>query len=143
MGTQGPLKVVLDTNTVVSALIFGGRTAWLRLAWQDGRLLPLVDRATVGELVRVLAYPKFGLAAEEIEALLAELLPYVEVIGLEEIRSTRAVVRCADPEDQKFVDLAFATRADALVTGDRALLALDPELPFPIIEPARLRDRLV
>lgn len=142
MGARGPLRVVLDTNVVVSALVFGDRTAWLRRAWQEGRLIPLVDRATIGELVRVLAYPKFALTAEEIEALLADLL-HIQLVEAEEIRSTRALARCADREDQKFVDLAFAKRADALVTGDRALLALDPELPFPIIEPARLRDRLV
>lgn len=142
MGARGPLRVVLDTNTVVSALVFGGRTAWLRQAWQDGRLVPLADGATIGELVRVLAYPKFGLTAEDIEDLLGDLLPHVEIVEAEETRSTRALARCADREDQKFVDLAFGSRADALVTGDRALLALAPEVPFPIVEPAALRDRI-
>jgi predicted nucleic acid-binding protein len=58
----GRPRVVLDTNVVVSALVFGtGRLAEMRIAWQGERLLPLVSKATVEELLRVLAYPKFQL----------------------------------------------------------------------------------
>src|SRR5262249_48764253 len=51
-------RVVLDTNVVVSALLFTrGATVRLREAWQAGEVLPLASRATAAELVRVLAYP--------------------------------------------------------------------------------------
>ena len=57
---SAPLRVVLDTNIVLSALVFGGGAAGrLRVAWQQGAVLPLASTATVQELVRVLAYPKF------------------------------------------------------------------------------------
>jgi len=50
-------RVVLDTNIVLSALLFNaGRLAWVRHAWQRQRVQPLVCRATVNELMRVLAY---------------------------------------------------------------------------------------
>ncbi len=63
-----PPRVVIDTNLVLSALVFaGGRLASLRLAWQDQRVLPLVSRATAAELIRTLAYPKFKLTAAEQE----------------------------------------------------------------------------
>ncbi|MBK6557146.1 MAG: PIN domain-containing protein, partial [Comamonadaceae bacterium] len=55
-----PLRVVLDTNVVLSALVFGGGAAGrVRLCWQQGTFVPLASTATVQELVRVLAYPKF------------------------------------------------------------------------------------
>jgi len=74
-----PPRVVLDTNCIVSGLLFSrGRLAWLRGAWQSGRFVPLVSRATAAELIRVLAYPKFKLDASEREALLADYLPYAE-----------------------------------------------------------------
>jgi uncharacterized protein len=56
------LRAVLDTNVLVSALVFRqGIMATLREAWQAQRLTPLVSRVTATELIRVLAYPKFRL----------------------------------------------------------------------------------
>ena len=61
-----PVRAVLDTNVVLSGLVFrGGAAGQLRLAWQRGRVLPLVSTATVQELIRVLAYPKFRLSKAE------------------------------------------------------------------------------
>ena len=72
---QGPPRVVIDTNVVLSALVFGkGTTARLRAAWQGGHCLPLVSTATAQELVRVLAYPKFRLDPQEQQELLADYL---------------------------------------------------------------------
>ena len=52
------VRVVLDTNVVLSALLFrGGAAAQVRQAWQRERLLPLASTATVQELVRVLGMP--------------------------------------------------------------------------------------
>lgn len=65
---------MFDTNVVISALVFGGRLAWLRAAWADGALTPAVCRETVTELIRVLAYPKFRLQPDDREVLLGGLL---------------------------------------------------------------------
>jgi hypothetical protein len=76
------VRVVLDTNVVLSALLFpSGRLAWLREAWQVGRVVPVVCRETTAELLSALAYPKFRLSVEEREELLADFLPYVEVVA--------------------------------------------------------------
>ena len=73
------VRVVLDTNCLVSALIFSrSRFAWLREAWQAKRIIALASRVTVSELLRVLAYPKFKLSRDEQETLLKEILPFVE-----------------------------------------------------------------
>lgn len=76
-------RVVLDTNCLISALIFPhGKTAELRHLWQAGRFIPLACRETVTELMRVLSYPKFRLSREDAEALLAEFLPWAESVPL-------------------------------------------------------------
>ena len=68
---------------MVSALVFGGGSAALiRSAWQAGEFIPLVSSATASELVRVLAYPKFRLAAHEQEELLADYLPYALAVRI-------------------------------------------------------------
>ena len=67
-------RVVFDTNTVVSALLFGGALSWLVEHWRSRVSVPLVSRATAGEFLRVLHYPKFGLSDAETEAGHADVL---------------------------------------------------------------------
>jgi putative PIN family toxin of toxin-antitoxin system len=118
-----PPRVVLDTNVVLSALLFGGGpVARIRTGWQAGSFVPLASKATAGELVRVLAYPKFGLAATEQTELLADYLPWVQAVHVPD--PPPAVPACRDPFDAPFLHLAVAGKAKALVSGDRALLAL-------------------
>ncbi len=118
------MRVVLDTNAVLSALVFpGGPTARLRAGWQAGRFQPLGSSATVLELVRVLGYPRFKLSASEQEDLLADYLPWVEVVRVPDPPS--AVPACRDAFDLAFLHLAVAGRAKLIVSGDKDLLALD------------------
>jgi putative PIN family toxin of toxin-antitoxin system len=128
-------RVVLDTNTVLSALLFvNGRLVPLRTAWQSGEVIPLLCAQTVEELLRVLAYPKFKLTPEEHEELLADYLPYGEVVA--PWKSKPEVPVCRDEKDQIFLDLAAVGAAHWLVTGDRDLLNLGGQVRFQIIAPA-------
>ena len=126
------MRVVLDTNTVISVLVFPrGRLAWMRPLWTAGRILPLVCSVTARELIDALAYPKFKLDEREIPTLLAAYLPFTETIDV----SADAMVDvplCRDPDDQKFLRLAAIGRADVLVSGDRAILELKEPVPFAI-----------
>jgi len=71
------LRVVLDTNIILSALLFKkGRLSWIRAAWQDRRITPVLCKHTAAELMRVLAYPKFKLTPEDRDKLLPDFLPY-------------------------------------------------------------------
>ena len=120
------VRVVLDTNVVLSSLVFrGGAAGEVRRAWQRGLVLPLVSKATVQELLRVLTYPKFRLKAEEQDELLADYLPYVETVQI--AQPFPMVPHCRDVFDIPFMQLAVAVKAQALVTGDRDLLAIADE----------------
>jgi putative PIN family toxin of toxin-antitoxin system len=123
MTEKAPPRVVIDTNVVLSALLFGGGpAARVRSGWQSGRVVPLASTATAQELVRALGYPKFRLSASEQEELLADLMPWVEVVQVPD--PPPAVPAWRDPFDLPFLHLAVAGRARALVSGDRDLLAL-------------------
>ena len=125
-------RVVLDTNIVLSALVFAdGRLAPLRLAWQQARCHPLVSAVTTAELMRALAYPKFRLATEEQRELLADYLPYCTTVRMP--ATLPRTPECRDPCDVPFLQLAVAGKADYLVTGDRDLLALAGRFSHPII----------
>ncbi len=117
------MRVIFDTNTVISALLFEhGQLSWLRDHWRSGDVVALVSRPTVDELIRVLAYQKFDLDKAEIEALLADYLPFTKPVAVSPQLQTP---RCPDIDDQMFVDLAIQGRVDVLVTGDRILLTMD------------------
>ena len=120
---KAPPRVVLDTNVVLSALLFGGGLpARVRAGWQVGRFTPLASTATAAELVRVLPYPEFKLSPPEQEELLADYMPWLRVVRIPS--PPPAAPTCRDPFDLPFVHLAIAGKARVLVSGDRDLLAL-------------------
>lgn len=142
MGTEPPaVRVVLDTNTVVSALLFpGGRLGWMGHVWTEGRVLPLVSADTARELIRVLAYPKFKLDEADIQAVLAAYLPFTETIEVPH-DADAARPLCSDSDDQMFVDLGIAGRTEVLVSGDGALLEMNGQLPFAVETAAEFAKR--
>lgn len=115
------IRAVLDTNVIVSALLFSGPPSQLVSAWQSGRLRPIVSALILDEYIRVLAYPKFKLRTAEIRGLLEEeLIPFIETItpGPSDIPDIR------DPDDAKFITCAIAADVRWLVSGDDDLLSL-------------------
>ena len=122
------IKAVLDTNVIVSALLFEGETSRLTDNWKQGRLTLILSPDIFAEMVRVLSYPKFQLEEEEIKNLLEEeILPYAEIINPKSRRKKYA----RDPQDDKFIHAALAGSADLIISGDRHLLELkDPPLPI-------------
>ena len=128
-------RVVLDTNCLISTLIFSrGKFAWLREAWQARRFVPLASHDTVSELLRVLAYPKFKLNHSGQEALLGEYLPHAEPVRVDAAPRDLPAIRDAD--DIIFLALAAVGRADALVSGDSDIQEVKAQFHIPIFTPS-------
>ena len=121
-------RIVLDTNCLVPALVFSrSRLSPLRTHWQASRYIPLGCEETVNELIRVLAYPKFQLSKEEIEQLLGDILPFMEICKIH--RAYDPVDGLRDPSDAAFMHLAQQAQADLFVSGDEDILALQGKIP--------------
>lgn len=115
------IRAVLDTNVVISAVLFSGPSSQLVSAWQSSRLRPVVSASILDEYIRVLAYPKFKLTPAEIQSVIEEeLLPFIESVKV--IPATVPDVR--DPDDAKFITCAAAAGVRWLVSGDDDLLSL-------------------
>jgi len=128
------VRVVLDTNVVVSSLLFTGISTKLVPLWQSGVITPLVSRSILEEYWRVLSYPKFKLTDAEIKGLIQEkLVPYAEVITPR--RRLRVVER--DPSDDKFVECAVAGKARVIISGDKDLLTIGSYRKIVIQSPAQ------
>ncbi len=124
-------RVVIDTNILISALVFGGKIARLRFGWQSCSFTPLVSKVTTTELIRVLAYPKFKLTPTDREDLLSDYLLFCESVAMPDLLPVTP--ECRDPFDVPFLALALVGEADYLVTGDRDLLVLKADFSCPIV----------
>jgi putative PIN family toxin of toxin-antitoxin system len=133
VGKEAPVvRVVLDTNVLVSALLFHGRLAAMATLWQSGAIVPVISRETFDEFRVVLAYPKFNLTEEEIAAIIEdEILPFFEVTEI--VDPVNGV--CRDPHDDQFLAAAVSGGAVYLVTGDRDLLELKKFRSVEIVTP--------
>jgi len=112
-------RVVFDTNVLVSALVFpGGRgeAALRRIIDETDQLV--LSRPIVDELLDVLAR-KFARDAEE----LAHVAVFVTELAVVVAPKRRLRVVKDDP-DNRILECALAGRAEVIVTGDKALLAL-------------------
>jgi len=138
---SGAPRVVLDTNLVLSALVFThGRLAAVRRAWLAARCQPLVSQATVAEIIRALTYPKFDLSPEEQQELLADYLPHCVTVRMP--AKPPKTPACRDPFDVPFLQLAIIGKADYLATGDKDLLTLASKFSCPIITADQLLTKL-
>ncbi len=112
------IRVVLDTNVLISALLFKGELTRMVGLWQSGKMIPIISKETFNELRAVLEYPKFSLSRAEIKSLIEhEILPFFEVVNV----SKHVKGACRDPGDDKFISCAISANADCIVTGDKDL----------------------
>lgn len=117
---------MLDTNVWLDLLVFrDARCARLVDALQDGRAVAVTNAATAAEFARVLAYPALALDDARRASAMAS---FASLSHPTEADAGVPSPRCRDPDDQMFVDLALAIRADALLSRDDELLRLAPRL---------------
>lgn len=135
-------RLVLDTHVWLDWLAFDDPSvALLKSAVAQERAEVYMDAACEAELERVLGYPVAKRVPEKgvQAARLAEARRTARRPERELAQAERASLpRCSDLDDQKFLELALAARADLLLTKDRALLALARRTPFRIVSPAKL-----
>ena len=112
------IRVVLDTNVLISALLFKGELSGIVGLWQKGKIIPVISKETFDELRTVLEYSKFSLSRAEIKSLIEhDILPFFEVVNV----SKHVKGTCRDPEDDKFISCAISASVDWIVTGDKDL----------------------
>ena len=135
------MKVVLDTNVMVSGLMFPDSTPGrIVAAWSEAQFDVASSHEQLVEICRVLGYPKIRRILEwddqRIEQFVKLLFVRVEVVE----RDSTATEIPRDPDDAPILGILVAAEADVLVTGDRDLLALRDR--YPIETPAEFARRI-
>jgi predicted nucleic acid-binding protein len=117
--------LVIDTNVVLDWLAFRHPVGVaIEAALTSGRCRWLCTHAIRDELARVVVRDSLRRWAIDRDALLAVFDQLAVDVGAPAPLSFAERLRCSDPDDQMFVDLAIARRAHALLTRDRAVLRL-------------------
>lgn len=132
------MRVVLDTNVLVSGLAFaGGAPGRLVCAWRNGAITLVVSDFVLSELSRVLPRmsSRTGMSAVDLRDFLDSLRTASVIIEPDAASLAQASASgLRDPNDVPVLAIALAARADWLVTGDKDLLVLAGH--FPILTPA-------
>ena len=137
------MRVVLDTNIVVSALVWGGTPDRLIQAAIDGEIDLLTSPALMDELRDVLARPHVVTRLEQNRSTVAQALALYERLALQvsPLATPRIVVD--DVDDDHVLACALAAGADLIVSGDKKhLLPLGSYQAIPIVTAAEALQRI-
>ncbi|MGA2468410.1 MAG: putative toxin-antitoxin system toxin component, PIN family [Thermodesulfobacteriota bacterium] len=132
------MRVVADTNVLISALLFGGVSDQVFLAGLRGEIQLITSDPLLKELERVLKN-KFKLDVHFVREVIDEVRNVAEVV---EVSSHIDVISHPD-EDNRVLECAVDGRADFIVTGDtRHILPLKEYRGIKILSPSEFIRRL-
>lgn len=133
------MKVVLDTNVVVSGVFFGGVPGRILTAWTEGEIVLVLSPSILEEYRRVgrelgLKYPSLDSTFEPVLTLIAMHAMIVDAPSLLEAVSE-------DPDDDMFLAAAQASQTQIIVSGDRHLLQVSGWRGIEVLTPRQFLDR--
>ncbi len=130
------MKIVLDTNVFVSSF-FGGNPRKIVDLWKTGAISLCLSGPIIEEYTEVLQ--RLGLTSEkELKELLSFFARGVHVLYAGKTPDLQIVEK--DPDDDKFIECAVALKADAVVTGDKAVADIKNYMGIQIIDPRKFLE---
>ena len=127
---MGEIRVVFDTNVIVSAIGWDGKPETCIVLAFQGVIQPVTSSVMEDELHEVLTYPKFDFTADEIFRV-ADTLSTVS----ERVDPAIELAVVPDAADNMFIECAVAGDADYIVSGDSHLLNLESYEGIKIVAP--------
>ena len=135
------MRVVADTNTVVSAFLWGGPPAAVLAAAREGRITLFTSPALLAELEDVLSREKFVERIGRVGSSVAQMLAGYRALATI-VRPAAIEPTARDPDDDHVLACATAAQAKLIVTRDKDLLDLREYQGIPILASADALQRL-
>jgi uncharacterized protein len=131
------LRVVLDSNVVLSGFFFAGVPGRILQGWRAGRFTLVLSPSILAEYREAGAALESRYGGSEFEAFAALLALHAEIIDAGEHLSEPV---CSDPDDDKFLACALAGRTEIIVSGDMALLEVSGWRGIDVLKPRGFAD---
>jgi len=131
------VRFFLDSNVLVSGIVFSGTERWILLATFRGENAFVISQDVQGEVLEVMRqkFPRLRKEAEEVLSLLR-----VETVPRKAYKErSREFPGLRDPKDAHVLAAAIVSRCDAVVTGDRDLVVLGEVEGVKILRPSQAR----
>lgn len=134
---EGPVRVIFDTNILVSAHFWKGPPYRCFLAVKAGLVVLVLSDPILTELGEKLT-TKFGVSKTEVDSIVAQLRTGAELAQIE----GKSGWVPDDPDDDKFIETALVGKGGIVVSGDRHLLSLGSVEGIEILTARQFLDRL-
>ena len=130
------MRIVLDTNVFISGVFFSGPPYEILKAWIDKRIQILISSEILQEYKRV---------GEELQY----RYPEIKIIPILKSFSKNAILIsapslphqvCVDPDDDKFIECAVASKCKTIISGDKHLLKLTGYKGIDVLKPKQFVD---
>lgn len=128
--------IVLDTNVLISALLFGGVPRDVLRLVITGDVICSLSLPILDELRDVLRRPKFGISLQQAMTIIEELADLCAMVSPCE----KVHVIDADPDDNRILECAIQAQANTIVSGDAHLLALGSYKGIRILRPTEFLE---
>lgn len=126
------MRIVCDTNVIVSGMLFGGHSRTILTAIAQRRVEAFTSPALLHELREVLQRRKFRLTPEQVDAVMELVRESFTCV----VPGATLSVIADDPDDDRVLEAALASRARAIVSGDGHLLGLGAWRSVAVLSPA-------
>jgi len=128
------LRLVFDTNIIISALLFEGSKPSKAFNIGIEQEVILFSSSTLTELEEVLWRNKFDqyISHEDRKQFLSSF-----ILHATPVEPDQTITECRDSKDNKFLELAVCGKADFIISGDEDLLILNPFRNIRILTPSR------
>lgn len=126
------MRIVCDTNVLVSGVLFGGHARRILLLASRGSVTNFISEDILNEARRVLARPKFKLSPQQVIAITALFRDTFELVS----PAYRHKVIQSDADDDRILDAAMEAHAGIIVSGDKHLCSMGSWRGIRILSPA-------
>jgi len=130
------VRIILDTNVLISGVFFAGPPSLILQAWRDGKVRLIVSPEILEEYQRVGEEMSGGFPSIDIQPILDLLTISAEVISSPFLSEPV----CKDPDDDKFLACAISSKCKLVISGDKQLLAVSGFKGIKVIKPRKFID---
>jgi uncharacterized protein len=126
------VRIVCDTNVLVSGILFGGHARQILLLASRGKITNFISDDILHEAKKVLLRPKFKLSPQQVIAIIALFRDTFELV----YPAQQHKVIQSDPDDDRFLDAAVEAQVEIIVSGDKHLRSLGLWRGIRMLSPA-------